>query len=122
MSERQSIRGALQQNLLELDDGRLLEIAQQELSEQLGIDGQPRLSHINRQMNAMPQYHVGHQSLVQRITARAGELAGLAPASNSLYGVGIPNCIHTSEEAVEQLFTEHASQGRHHSLLSIGVF
>ena len=115
---RTYIGGALQSELLDLDDEQLLTIAQQELNELLGVDGQPRLSHISRQINAMPQYHVGHQSLVQKITAQADKLTSFALASNSLHGVGIPHCIHTAEVAVDQLFAKFASQG--HTLSSQG--
>lgn len=100
---RTFIGGACQKELLELDDRRLLEIAQQELSELLGISGRPRMVHINRQIDAMPQYHVGHRSLVERITQHLNRIPGITLASNSLGGVGLPHCIHTAEVAAEQL-------------------
>jgi oxygen-dependent protoporphyrinogen oxidase len=84
-------------------DDQLIDIAYGELAGLLSIHGQPLLSDITRRIQAMPQYHVGHQSLVQQITSRASELSGFALASSALYGVGIPNCIHTGEVAAKQL-------------------
>ena len=106
---RTFIGGACQRELLDLSDRQLLELAHRELVELLGITGQPRMIHINRQMDAMPQYHVGHVSLVDRITARADKLPGIALASNSLSGVGIPHCIQAAEAAVELLLSKCAA-------------
>jgi oxygen-dependent protoporphyrinogen oxidase len=101
---RTYIGGACQPELLEQNDDELLAMAYQELVEILGIHGQPVLSHINRQRNAMPQYHVDHLSLAERITRRVDALDGLVLAGNSLHGVGVPQCIHSAEVAVETLF------------------
>ncbi len=109
---RTFIGGACQPDLLELDDTQLLKIAHEELIDLLGIDGQPRLAHINRQTNAMPQYHVGHLSLVQRITERCNTLPSLVLAGNALQGVGVPHCIHTAEAAAKQLLNACTSSER----------
>ena len=95
--------GACQPKLLELDDDSLLSIAEQELTELLGITGAPQLRHICRHVRAMPQYQVGHISLVERITNRANKLRGFTLAGNSLYGVGVPHCIRTAEAAARRL-------------------
>lgn len=97
------IGGVCQPELLQQDDDELLAMALKELTKLLGIQGRPMLSHINRQQNAMPQYHVGHLSRVQRITKRVGDLKSLVLAGNSLLGVGVPQCIHSAEVAVESL-------------------
>ncbi len=109
---RTYIGGACQQELLELNDAQLLEIANTELIDLLGIEGRPRMVHINRQVNAMPQYHVGHLSLAQRITEQADKLPGIVLASNSLHGVGIPHCIRSAEDAVERLLAKIESTAR----------
>ncbi len=114
---RTFIGGACQNELLDLNDSQLLEIAHTELIDLLGIEGRPRMVHINRQVNAMPQYHVGHLSLVQRITERADKLPGIVLAGNSFQGVGIPHCIHSAEVAVEQLLDKFAST--EHSVSSL---
>jgi oxygen-dependent protoporphyrinogen oxidase len=106
---RTYLGGACQPELMERDDGALLAMAQQEVVSLLGIKGSPVLQHINRQQDAMPQYHVGHLSLARRLDDRASKLGSLVLAGNSLHGVGIPQCIRTAETAVERLLTRAAS-------------
>jgi oxygen-dependent protoporphyrinogen oxidase len=105
---RTYIGGSCQRELLEMDDGQLLDTAERELTDLLGIEGDPLLTQVSRRVQSMPQYHVGHRSLVQRIMARANQLTGFAIASNSLHGVGIPHCIHTAEMAAQQLLSSCA--------------
>lgn len=102
---RTYLGGACQPELLAQDDNQLLSTARRELNDLLGVEGTPVLQHMTRQQHAMPQYHVGHPSLVHGITQRAGQLEGLALVGNSLHGVGIPQCIHSAEVAVEQLLS-----------------
>ena len=64
---RAFVGGALQPELVELDDGELLARIRHELTELLGIRAQPILSRIARWPQAMPQYHVGHLERVARI-------------------------------------------------------
>ena len=110
---RTYIGGECQRDLLDLNDKDLIEIAHLELNELLGVEGRPRMVHINRQTNAMPQYHVGHVSLVKKITERVNQIPGIVLASNALHGVGIPHCIHTAEVAAERLLAKCVSPNRH---------
>ncbi len=100
------VGGACQQELVELDDQQLQKLVLQELSDLLAIRGQPKLCHITRQIQAMPQYYVGHEQRVQRIEERAEKLPNFALASNALHGIGIPNCIHEGEKAAEKVLAE----------------
>ena len=95
------IGGASQPELAELSDERLRAIAVTELSELLGISGEPLSVGIVRWPRSMPQYHVGHKVLVERIEALAAQAPGLALAGNAYHGVGVPNCIHSGEQAAE---------------------
>jgi len=97
------IGGAVQAELMDLPDDELEAVAQQELAELLGIRGEPIFADVARWPRSMPQYHIGHVALVQRIEDRASSLAGLALAGNAYHGVGIPNCIHSGEEAAEHV-------------------
>ncbi len=97
------VGGACQSELVELDDEQLQKLVMQELADLLAIRGQPKLCHVVRQIQAMPQYYLGHEDLVTRIEKHAEKLAGFALAGNSLHGIGIPNCIHTGEKAAESV-------------------
>jgi oxygen-dependent protoporphyrinogen oxidase len=97
------IGGACQEELVSLGDDRLRSIAVGELADLLTITGEPIFCNIARWPGVMPQYHVGHIALVERIEARAAALGGLHLAGNAYRGVGIPNCIHSGEQAAEQI-------------------
>ena len=95
------IGGACQPELAELPDERLRAIAVTELAELLGIKDDPVSVGIVRWPQSMPQYHVGHTLLVERIFAQIKRHSGLAIAGNAYSGVGVPNCIHSGEQAAE---------------------
>ena len=95
-----------QPKLSDADDTELLRIATTELRSLLGIDGEPMLVEIVRWQCAMPQYHVGHGALVDRIENAAAKWPGLTLAGNAYHGVGIPQCIHSGESAAERLLSE----------------
>lgn len=95
--------GAGRREQLNLDDDALRQMAVDELAELLGATGEPELTRVVRWPNSMPQYHVGHVRLVERIEDRARRYATLALAGNAYHGVGVPNCIHSGEQAAEQI-------------------
>jgi oxygen-dependent protoporphyrinogen oxidase len=56
----------------------------------------------------MPQFLVGHPERVRRIETQRSHFPGLALAGNAYSGVGIPDCIHSGEEAAESLLNDLA--------------
>jgi oxygen-dependent protoporphyrinogen oxidase len=51
----------------------------------------------------MPHYRVGHLERVAEMERRAAALSGLELAGNAYRGVGIPDSIHSAEQAAERL-------------------
>ncbi len=96
--------GALQAELLDLDDMQLRKIAEDELRDLLGTSGEPCLSQVYRWRASMPQYHLGHLARLKRINDCAANLPGLALAGNTYEGVGIPQCIRSGEQAAERVY------------------
>jgi oxygen-dependent protoporphyrinogen oxidase len=70
----------------------------------LAIRGRPVMCSVNRGP-AMPQYSVGHRALVERIEKRAATCDGLELAGNAYHGVGVPQCIHSGQQAAERVMT-----------------
>ena len=95
--------GALQAELLEKNDGELLQVAKDELAEILGIRGEPLDADLMRWHEKMPQYHVGHLSLVKKIEEQVAEHVGLELAGNAYHGVGIPQCVQSGNLAAQRL-------------------
>uniref|UniRef100_UPI0030EECA6B protoporphyrinogen oxidase n=1 Tax=Symmachiella dynata TaxID=2527995 RepID=UPI0030EECA6B len=102
---RTFVGGAMQPELLELDDEQLLSLVRGELAELLGVQGEPQIARIARYQQAMPQYHVGHLERVERIEAAAATLPFFELAGNAYHGVGIPDCVHSGEQAAERVFS-----------------
>ncbi len=97
------VGGALQPELLEKPDAEIVQLAQAELSDILGIRGEPLRADLVRWNEKMPQYHVGHLSLVDRIESLVSKHAGLELAGNAFRGVGIPQCVQRANGAARQL-------------------
>lgn len=95
--------GALQPEVFALDDDEMLRRVLSDLNELLGISAPPLISRIARWRRSMPQYHLGHQHRVARISARMEKLPSVALAGNAFTGAGIPDCIRSGETAAETL-------------------
>ncbi len=99
---RTFVGGACQPELNRLDDGELLKLVAEELGDLIGLRGEPIFEDVVRWNDTMPQYHVGHLDLVDKIEARVAALPNLELAGNAYRGVGIPFCIHGGEQAAER--------------------
>lgn len=95
--------GAARPDLLQRDDAALVETAHEELARLLGIDQKPVFSCLNRWNQAMPQYQVGHLEWVASVRSRLAQWPGLELAGNAYEGVGVPQCIHSGEQAAERI-------------------
>lgn len=81
----------------------LASIVYKDLSELLGISAEPIFSVVSQHSQAMAQYQVGHQQLVSEIDELANGLNGIVLAGNAYHGIGIPDCIHSGEQAAMRL-------------------
>jgi protoporphyrinogen/coproporphyrinogen III oxidase len=102
---RTFVGGAMQPELLDLDDRGIARIVSQELSELLGVRGQPDFMEVVRWQRAMPQYHLGHVDRVARIFELTKSLSGIELAGNAYHGVGLPDCIASADAAAERIMT-----------------
>ena len=93
------VGGARRPEMAEMEDRRLVPLVLGELAPLLGIDGEPIYTTTAHWPGTMPQYYVGHQDLVARIEQRRAAIPGLALAGNAFQGVGVPNCIHSGQQA-----------------------
>ena len=106
---RTFIGGAMQPEMLEHSDEELKTIVRSELDDIFGVHGKPVFSKLLRHNQSMPQYHLGHLELVEQIEQQAAQYPGLELAGNAYRGVGIPDSIHSAEQAAERLFTALAA-------------
>ena len=101
---RTFVGGAMQPELLQQSDENLIRIVRDELSETLGVGGEPDFVRVFRYQRAMPQYHVGHLELVARIEALLRRHPRLTLAGIACRGVGIPDAIASGERAATDVF------------------
>jgi oxygen-dependent protoporphyrinogen oxidase len=97
------VGGARAPEMAELEPMELEARILPELERLLGIRGEPIYRTTSHWPGTMPQYHVGHLEHVEQIQCRVARLPNLQLAGNAYQGVGIPNCIHTGEQAAERL-------------------
>jgi protoporphyrinogen/coproporphyrinogen III oxidase len=101
---RTFVGGAMQPELFDRDDEALVRLVRDELEELLGVRGEPTLCVVARYERGMPQYHVGHEQRVAGIEQAAARHPALALAGNAYHGVGLPDAIHSGEQAAERIF------------------
>lgn len=107
---RTFIGGALQSDLVDLNDDELIEIAKNELVKTVGFTGDAELTQVHRWRNCMPQYHVGHLEIMNQIDELMAKHPGIELAGNSYRGVGVPACIQSGYEAVDRLVLSFADR------------
>jgi protoporphyrinogen/coproporphyrinogen III oxidase len=100
---RAFVGGALQPELFDADDSEMEKTVRDELASLLGVTARPLLSRIWRHPKSMPQYHVGHEARIRRITNSLSEFSTLALAGSAYHGVGIADCVRTGEQAAEKV-------------------
>ena len=97
------VGGARAPELAEMADGPLLSRVLAEIRPLLGAEGEPTEVEISKWPRGMPQYHIGHLDRLAELSRALDREPTLALCGNSFTGVGLPNCIHTGEEAAEKV-------------------
>ncbi|MBA2115454.1 protoporphyrinogen oxidase [Bremerella alba] len=97
------VGGACHPELADLADDAMKQVVLEELSELIGLTGEPEKFLVTRWMGKMPQYHLGHLDRVAALEAEAARLPGLELAGNAYRGVGVPQCIQSGEQAAQRV-------------------
>lgn len=82
-------------------DEELLAWAAEDLSAVFGVTQEPVDCHVQRWIDAMPQYGPGHAALIAAV--RAGLPASLAVAGGYLDGIGVPACVASGTRAAAEV-------------------
>jgi protoporphyrinogen/coproporphyrinogen III oxidase len=89
-------------------DEELLTWAAQDLHTVFGINTEPVDCHVQRWIDAMPQYGPGHGDLIAEL--RAGLPPTLAVAGGYLDGIGVPACVASATRAAASLAAAGATR------------
>lgn len=98
--------GRQRDHALEHSDSDLVQMALSDLGKAIGLSAAPVDAHVQRWVDGLPQYAVGHLDRVALIKAEIGKQPGLAVCGAAFGGVGIPACMASASEAVAGLL-EH---------------
>jgi oxygen-dependent protoporphyrinogen oxidase len=102
---RAFIGGTLHEQMMQLDDAAMVTVVREEFRDLLGVTAEPRWTYVRRWPDSMPQYLVGHLDRVAEIKRRLARLAGVSVAGSAYDGVGVPDCVHSGEQAAEAVFS-----------------
>lgn len=90
--------------IVDLSDEEIVRIALKDLNKIMKIKSKPLFSVVSRWKKAMPQYVVGHLQRVADVRANMSiNLPGVFLAGGSYDGIGIPDCIDSGEQAVQNV-------------------
>ena len=90
-------------DLLTHSDETLQQMARQELKSILGLTAEPIFARTFRWDRAMAQYETGHLERVAEMEKIIATMPGFHIIGNSFHGIGVPDCIKSARQAVEQI-------------------
>jgi oxygen-dependent protoporphyrinogen oxidase len=90
-------------DLLTHSDEALQQIARQELKDILGLSATPKFAQTFRWDRAMAQYETGHLERVAEMEKILAAMPGFYIIGNSFHGIGVPDCIKSAQQTVEQV-------------------
>lgn len=106
---RASVGRLGEQAVLQRADAEVVELVLADLADILGVTDPPLDARVTRWGGGLPQYAVGHLSLVARVRAAVAALPGLAVAGAAYDGVGVPACVATGQRAAAQVLRQWRS-------------
>ncbi len=86
-----------------LNSNDLSHLVHRELSDLLGISGEPVLSRCRQWARSLPQYEIGHNDKVATIDALHQRLPGLYVTGNYLGGVSVASCIKQARATAQKV-------------------
>ncbi|MGD0796976.1 MAG: protoporphyrinogen oxidase [Acidobacteriaceae bacterium] len=105
------IGGALAEDLAELDEAALIQIAREELKIIMGIHAEPTIARAYRWRKGNPQYELGHAQRIAGIEHAVAPLPGLHLVGAAYHGAGIPDCIQSGLRAARAIVAETSNAG-----------
>ena len=102
--------GSNAESVWDLTDEQIVGIVRDELQQILGqqirgLRAEPLFARVYKWKSAMAQYGVGHLERLERIETLRNATPGLALAGNAYRGIGVPDCVRSGRDAVNQLLS-----------------
>lgn len=101
------IGSAFVPDLLTASDDVIADFALRELRKIQDV-GTPLFTKVERHVDTMPQYEVGHKQYVRAFEEAMPALDGVEACGAILHGVGLPDCVDSAKQAVSRIMTRQA--------------
>ncbi len=98
--------GARQPEIALLDDARLLQTVQEELTPLMQLHGEPVFSRIIRWSKAIPQYTLGYHTVISRLQQFEENFRGAYFCGNYRGGIAVGDCVMSAHEVAERIAVE----------------
>jgi len=96
---------------MDMDDDELVARVHADLVRTMGMSAAPVEAQVQRWPRAMPQYTVGHQGRLDRISRALAELSGMHVIGAACAGVGVASCVGQARRTADEVLTGLASTG-----------
>jgi oxygen-dependent protoporphyrinogen oxidase len=90
---------------LDAADDALVALAREELTQLMGITGEPIFTRLYRWSRQSPQYEVGHLQRVAAVDQRMTAIPGMFVTGSGFRAIGIPDCIADGRETASRAAT-----------------
>ena len=103
------VGGSRQPEITEESNEHLLIMVCEELNSIMGVQGVPTYHRIARWKRAIPQYNLGHLSIVEQMEQFEQSHPGVFVSGNFRGGISVGDCIINSEQTAQrvQIFLKH---------------
>lgn len=101
------IGSAFVRDLLTESDDTIADFALRELRKIQHV-GIPIFTRVERHVDTMPQYEVGHKQYVRAFEETMSSLDGVEACGAILHGVGLPDCVDSAKQAVTRIMARQA--------------
>ncbi|MFQ5499839.1 MAG: protoporphyrinogen oxidase [Candidatus Zixiibacteriota bacterium] len=100
---RMMIGGDGDHDSIQLSDDALTLLVRKELDDILDISDPPEIVRVYRFPRGIPQYHIGHSSILSNIEEGLARVGNLYLSGNAYYGIGLNDCVRQSYSVVNSL-------------------
>jgi len=95
---RSMMGGATNPGAIDLAESEVKRRVMIDLKEIMGIAAEPDFVRIFRHQRAIPQYTAGHSRRLLALDERLAASAGLFLTGNAFFGIGLNDCVHSSNQ------------------------
>ncbi len=97
------VGGSRQPELVQKSNAELIDIVTRELYELMHVSGLPIYSRVTRWDKAIPQYHLGHLSIIEQIGKFEQQHQGIFLTGNYRGGISVGDCVMNSKSMAERV-------------------